>query len=647
MHRALPLALSFLPFFATAAPPSWQPFDPGAASAQGGENRLFLANKAIAVEWPLGARSAKVLLKNGWTGEKLTTSEEPFMLALRSGGIIRASQLQHSVPTVSSRNDAKTVTVNYTGSGLVAQWKATIRNHSNYVRFEVSIRPTVADIDASKVVLLNLEGTKPQVAGTVPGSPIVDGGYFFGLEHPISTSTVTGKHLSCFMERKLPLRKGQTTTYSCVIGVTPKGQTRRAFNAYVEAERARPYSPFLHYNSWYDIGYFTPFTAKECVERIHTYGVELNQKRGVKLSSFLFDDGWDDTSTVWEFHKGFPLKFTPLKDAAKVYGAGPGVWLSPWGGYGGPREKRLATGKAAGMEIDSSGYALSGPKYYKRFREVCLDFVTKYGVNQFKFDGTGSPDKQFPGSAFGSDFEAAIQLIQDLRKAQPKLFVNLTTGTWPSPFWTRHADSIWRGGSDHGFSGVGSDRQRWITYRDGDLYNGVVKRGPLFPINSLMLHGLIYAQHAHHLNNDPNDDFRSEILSYFGEGTQLQEMYITPKLLSKQNWDDLAAAAKWSQANADVLKDSHWVGGDPAKLEVYGFASWNDRKGILVLRNPNEIKQAFSVDLVRVFELPASVKGTFKVQPVFNPGQPENLTVGSSRVFDLKPFEVKVLEVTR
>jgi len=35
-----------------------------------------------------------------------------------------------------------------------------------------------------------------------------------------------------------------------------------------------------------------------------------------------------------------------------------------------------------------------------------------------------------------------------LREAEPNLYVNLTTGTYPSPFWLLYADSIWRGGDD-------------------------------------------------------------------------------------------------------------------------------------------------------------------------------------------------------
>ena len=137
-----------------------------------------------------------------------------------------------------------------------------------------------------------------------------------------------------------------------------------------------------------------------------------------------------------------------------------------------------------------------------------------------------------------------------------------------------------------------------------------VRRGPLYPLNSLMLHGLVYAEKVSRskqkkLDRDPHGDFDDEIKSYFGSGTHLQEMYVTPALLSEKDWDLLAEAARWSRANADVLVDTHWVGGDPVKLEVYGWASWSPRKGILVLRNPSDRAQEFTLDVGQAFELPA------------------------------------------
>ncbi len=449
------------------------------------------------------------------------------------------------------------------------------------------------------------------------------------------------------MERVLPLRAGQTVTYSAVVGVAAPGQMRRDFLAYIERERAHPYRTFLHYNSWYDIGYENRYTQAEAVERIHTFGRELHDKRGVTLDSFMFDDGWDDTAGMWAFRKDFKNGFLPLKEAAAQYGTAPGVWLSPWGGYAHEKQERIAEGRKEGYEIENGGFALSGPKYYARFHEICMEMVKKYGVNQFKFDGTGNVDTVVKGSAFDSDFDAAIHLISDLREVKPDLYINLTTGTYPSPFWLMYADSIWRGGDDHSFAGVGPERERWITYRDMDVYDHIVKGGSLFPLNSLMLHGLIYGQYAFHLNTDPNGDFKNEVRDYFGTGTQLQEMYITPSLLKPADWDVLAEAAKWSRANAQVLKDTHWVGGDPRWLQVYGWASWTPEKAIVTLRNPSDKPQFFQLDAAKAFELPPGAARRFRAHSPWKDEAampPVQLVAGTPHIFRLEPFQVLTLE---
>jgi len=50
--------------------------------------------------------------------------------------------------------------------------------------------------------------------------------------------------------------------------------------------------------------------------------------------------------------------------------------------------------------------------------------------------------------------------------------------------------------------------------------------------------------------------------------------------------------------------DNHWIGGDPAKLEPYGWAAWSAAKGILTLRNPSDKPQTFSFDVQKALELP-------------------------------------------
>ena len=531
---------------------------------------------------------------------------------------------------------------------LQVTWTIVLRDGSNYLRQFLKTTAKDHDLPIARVRLIDAQLPSAQVVGSVKGSPIVADTMFLGFEHPLSDSKVTAGRAVATIDRDLPLKAGQSVTYSSVIGVTSTGQLRRNFLAYIERERAHPYRTFLHYNSWYDIGYFTPYTQEDALNRINTFGRELHEKRGVALDSFLFDDGWDDHTSLWNFNKGFPNGFTPILEAAKKYQTAPGVWMSPWGGYDEPKKERVEFGKKVGFEIVDNGFALSGPKYYARFREVCLQMIQKYGVNQFKFDGTGNANTVFPGSQFDSDFSAAISLISDLREARPDIFINLTTGTYPSPFWLLYADSIWRGGEDDSVAGVGPYRERWITYRDANTYEDVVKAGPLYPLNSLMLHGMIYAQHHQYLSKDPENDFRNEIHSYFGTGTQLQEMYITPSLLNSENWDDLAEAAKWSRTNAQVLKDTHWVGGDPAWLEVYGWASWSPEKAILVMRNPSDKPQSIHLDISKALQIPAGATLDYIAHSPWKSDaglKPIELQGNQVHVFNLSPFEVLTLDL--
>jgi hypothetical protein len=626
---------------------------------------LTLSNAAIAMQWSVDAGRLHVVSLKEPNGLTLAVPDDAFTLVLSDGEPVRASEMRVvGAPRVEAtpvRSGASRLAERLPGRQVVValedfakrlrvEWRAELRDGSRYIRQEINVRPLAKDINVREIVLVDVPGGAATVNGTVKGSPLVIDRWYASVEHPLADSVVNGPRARSSLTRQLPLRMGTSLEVSSVIGVARAGQLRRDFLAYVERERAHPYRPFLHYNSWYDLGYFSKFNEPEALAVITAFGEELNRKRGVELDSFLFDDGWDDPRTLWGFHSGFPRGFSAIREAAARYGTAPGVWMSPWGGYGKPKQDRLTNGRAKGFETNAGGFALSGPVYYKRFLETCLTMIRRYGVNQFKFDGTGNADRAFPGSVFGSDFEAAIALIETLRAEKPDLYVNLTTGTYPSPFWLRWADSIWRGGEDHDFAGVGSKRQQWITYRDAETYANVVRRGPLFPINSLMLHGLVFAKSAKDLQTDPQNDFPSEIHSYFGTGTQLQEMYVTPKLLTAAHWDTLAARAKWSRRNASTLVDSHWIGGDPARLQPYGWASWSGRGGIVTVRNPSDKVQAMAIDVAEAFELPPGSPRAWNARNPFQVGRgrmiPSRFIATQPQRVDLQPFEVLTLEIS-
>ncbi|HEV2401185.1 MAG TPA: enterotoxin [Candidatus Sulfotelmatobacter sp.] len=601
---------------------------------------------------------------NHFTGSSIVPGEA-FELIPKEGPVVRASDLKvvsgptiEDAPVSSTSSKAaehlpgKQISLGLedASGNLQVAWKLILRQDANYVRQEVTFHAAKQPIALAQIVLLDSVIANSQVSGHAKGSPVTAYGWFLGFEHPLSECRVRSERASCWLSRELPIQAGQSVTYSSVIGAAHPSQLRRDFLGYIEFERAHPYRTFLHYNTWYDLGYHDRYTEQQLIASMRGFGEQLAKQRGVKLDSFMLDDGWDDPTTLWHFNPGFPDGLTNVAKVAASYGGAPGIWFSPWGGYDKPKEQRLASARARGFETNDGGFALSGPKYYRYFRDACFSMIDKYGVNQFKFDGTGNANEVIPGSQFDSDFDAAIHLIGELRAKKPDIYINLTTGTYPSPFWLLYADSIWRGGDDHSFAGVGSSRQRWITYRDSQTYRHVVEEGPLFPLNSLMLHGMIYAQDAERLGTDPGHDFPDEVHSYFGTGTQLQEMYITPSLLSSQDWDVLAESAIWSRANAQVLKDAHWIGGDPARLEIYGWAAWTPEKAIITLRNPSDKPQDFIATLESLLQLPPKSAKRFNAfSPWQNDGPNQSrifiISAQEQHAYHLKPFEVLTLEL--
>lgn len=453
--------------------------------------------------------------------------------------------------------------------------------------------------------------------------------------------------LNFYVNREDVLAPGKFISEWAVIGVAPHGQQRRSFLYYLERERARPYEQFLHYNCWWDItdDGASSFTSTQLIEQMTAWNNKFIEPFDIKLDAFVFDDGWDDLDKVWHFDPiKFPNGFAQEASLSEKYNSGIGVWMSPFGGYLENKIRRVESGKREGLETNDKGLSLAGENYFDRFYERSLDMVTNYNVKYFKYDGFGgSEPKYLP------DMEAGTDLISKLRVADPNLYINITVGSWPSPFWLKYADCTWRGSGDLHNAGQGNGSQKFMTYRDGTLHNNIVNRAPYYPLNSIMTVGIAYANlgHPSRFITENESDFKDMVRSCFASGSSLQELYISHDKMKPEFWAILAEAATWADTNEDVLIDTHWIGGSPINLEVYGMASWKPTKGILFLRNPSEQTVEYGLDLNKVFELPETYQGTFNLKSPWKEDSNEKaLTIDSNIVhrITLKPFEVLVLE---
>ncbi|HXF10452.1 MAG TPA: hypothetical protein VN625_06675, partial [Desulfuromonadaceae bacterium] len=78
-----------------------------------------------------------------------------------------------------------------------------------------------------------------------------------------------------------------------------------------------------------------------------------------------------------------------------------------------------------------------------------------------------------------------------------------------------------------------------------------------------------------------------------------------------------------------------------------GWASWSPRKGILVLRNPDDKTATFTADVKDLFELPAGAGTSCRLRSPWKKDRAQatfEMQAGQPRTFTLQPFEVLVLE---
>ena len=468
--------------------------------------------------------------------------------------------------------------------------------------------------------------------------------------------------------RKAKLLPEAPWKVSSVMGLFAPGQQRRSFLSYLEREKPVPYRTMVHYNDWYEVGivlhdYADP--RKRTSEKIsmgilNTWKKELFEKRGTKIDAFVIDDGWDDFNSLWGFHVGFPNGFSKVDEVARSMDCGLGTWLGPVGGYGASKRMRIESWNRENPNNRIANFELSNPVYFNAFVGRCKYMIENYDMRYFKFDGISTKfHAKGPGAL--EDAEGILSVLAALREARPDIYINTTVGTWASPFWFMHADSIWRQENDFDQIGnMGDARDRWITYRDRLVHEVFVEGAPLFPINALMTHGTIITRNGppRVMSKEPANCVK-EMRTAFTSGSGLQEIYVDADLMNQEGgvlWDELARCIAWVRRNADVLADTHWVGGNPWDKkkqdgDIYGWASWNRSKCTLSLRNSSKHTKVLKSTLREILDVPPTVKGTVILRSSFAdqthlPIMDCPLDVDAPIEIKLAPFDIVAMEGT-
>lgn len=640
---------------------------PGVAKITQKSNSYQLANKVLKASF---INTGGKLYFNGCSELGLQPDTELFKVLLGDGKTITASEMKLEdvkMATLAENPSAATASLRYAGKALEARftyeelsivWRAVLRNGSHYLRTEMDIQaakdlPMKGIVAMNYLVAKNSAYTAPEVVGNTRGAILASNHIFAGLETPMGLNSCKDEgnatHIEGLWRRNTTLKAGKTWNISSVVGLVAPNQLRRSFLAYSERERAVAWRPYPVYISWYELNidrnnaqapsYKGNMTVEQCADVVSHWKTHFYDKYQMAPKAFVWDDGWDQYGT-WTFNPNFPNGFDEPANEAKKMGTGIGAWLGPVGGYGQSGEYRRAYWRSKG------GMQLSNEDYYNFFIRCCTNMIDRYDFRFFKFDGISAqasaigPDE---GTRGEENAEAIISIERAVRQKRPDIFLNTTVGTWASPFWFHFTDAVWRQEGDYGEAGdQGTDRERWITYRDRLVYQNFIQRSPVCPINTLMTHGFILSRWGAVSKNMDYDGIVREMRCAFACGSGMVELYNDYKLMDeiKDNqgnagalWKDLAECIKWQQEQADVLPDAHWVGGNPwdgKKANVYGWAAWNGKKSVLTLRNPSTSAQTFTTTLREALDIPAYVRGKITLIHAFNQAELDGMPINKA-----------------
>ena len=640
---------------------------PGVAKITQKSNSYQLANKVLKASF---INTGGKLYFNGCSELGLQPDTELFKILLGDGSTVAASKMKLEdvkIVTLGEDPSAATASLRYAGKALEARftygdlsitWRAVLRDGSHYLRTEMDIK-AARDLSMKGIVAMNYlvaknsAYTAPEVVGNTRGAILASNHIFAGLETPMGLNSSKDEgnatHIEGLWRRNTTLKAGKTWNISSVVGLVAPNQLRRSFLAYSERERAVAWRPYPVYISWYELNidrnnapapsYKGNMTVEQCADVVSHWKTHFYDKYQMAPKAFVWDDGWDQYGT-WTFNPNFPNGFDEPANEAKQMGTGIGAWLGPVGGYGQSGEYRRAYWRSKG------GMQLSNEDYYNFFIRCCTNMIDRYDFRFFKFDGISAqasaigPDE---GTRGEENAEAIISIEHAVRQKRPDIFLNTTVGTWASPFWFHFTDAVWRQEGDYGEAGdQGTDRERWITYRDRLVYQNFIQRSPVCPINTLMTHGFILSRWGAVSKNMDYDGIVREMRCAFACGSGMVELYNDYKLMDeiKDNqgnagalWKDLAECIKWQQEQADVLPDAHWVGGNPwdgKKANVYGWAAWNGKKSVLTLRNPSTSAQTFTTTLREALDIPAYVRGKITLTHAFNQAELDGMPINKA-----------------
>ena len=511
--------------------------------------------------------------------------------------------------------------------------------------------------------------------GANQSQPAFFEGFFAGIEFPVSTAKIENGKFRLSHQPGIIVKVGQNyLSRKAVYGFAPIGKEKQAFKKYIQSHSPLANkSLHLNYNSWYTAP--IPVGEDYTVELMKQFEENMYKAHGAYFDSFCIDAGWSDVYSIWGINnKIYPDGFANVQKAAEAMNCKLGLWTSPsarydftlnpkWAMENGYETFTLGSNVPGKKEPDRL-CALAGDKYMNAYKDNISDHIVKFGIGQLKLDGywPTAPQDCMPDGYVGGELskektaEGAIEAFEGFHKANPDAWLQSTCFGWnPSPWWLFYVESMVGCYGDDvpcGQSPCPVYRESITTGRD--FYN--LQGAALMPV-PIAAHDLMGIVHQ------TDEPFLSDAVTCLMRGNKFVQFYFNPKYMDKFRWQQLADVMNWSRKNSEIitgqtqpLLPQSWRNGavpqfsDQAAMprEPYGYAHWQEDKGLVLIRNPWITAVTYALKLDSDTELShkfknASIVGLYPEPRLYA----KNVSYGDSIGIDLAPYETIVLSVAK
>lgn len=488
------------------------------------------------------------------------------------------------------------------------------------------------------------------------GQPVYVEGMFIGSEFPETENEIadgvahvryySGKSLAELNDENRLNADGQFATWKNVIGatrsVTDMDVIRSDFFSYINTI-AKPINLRLQYNSWFD--WMMDITETNILSSFKEIERGLSQNGVRPMDSYVVDDGWnaygpfekDNTTGFWQFNSNFPNGMKKPSDFAHRVSSNFGIWLGPRGGYNYNYDFAKFLEAHGNGTLNKVNYDIvTGDKQYlKKLEEFFLNAQNEYGVNYWKLDGfCARPPQPSTNGRYitgghhnmyymTEHWERWSHLLNDLYanadQRHSNLWINLTCYINPSPWLLQWGKSVWMQiSADMGRikvdEGRSNDVDQLLTYRDDRYFDFIKTRQFQFPFSNIFNHDPSYGKtdcvEPHAMNDD---QFRTYLYMMATRGAAFWELLYSYNLLDEEGkWMINAEALNFLQNNYSILRHAKLIGETPAKGNCYGYSCWNDKEGIISVRNPRSETQTFKIRLNRTIGVPENAQNLWR-----------------------------------